>query len=117
MVKIGESPVELVAEPLSDQTGRRRVDRQLGEQVEQVDLAFRIPARDHVLDLGRDLLCVAAHELVFQGLVVEHLRAALGRRVEDDAFAEDRGHERIGLGLVELLLGGAEELLVGLGAR
>ena len=67
------------------------------------------------LDLVRDGGGVAPHELVAQGLVVEHLAPALGRRVEDHAFAEDRRHEGVGLGLVEHLLGGPEEQLVGLG--
>ena len=59
---------------------------------------------------------VAAHELVTEGLVVEHLPPALGRRVEDDPLAEDRGHERVGLRLVEDLLRGPEEELVGFGS-
>ena len=67
------------------------------------------------VDLVGDGRGVAAHELVAQGLVVEHLAPALGRRVEDHALAEDRRHERVGLGLVERLLGGPEEELVGLG--
>ena len=68
-----------------------------------------------LLDLVGDGGGVAAHELVPQRLVVEHLAAALGRRVEDHALAEDRRHERVGLGLVELLLGRPEEELVGVG--
>ena len=43
--------------------------------------------------------------------------ALLGRGVEHHALAEDRRHERVGRGLVELLLGRPEEHLVGLGAR
>ena len=58
---------------------------------------------------------MAAHELVPQRLVVEHLAPALGRGVEDHALAEDGRHERVGLGLVEQLLGGPEEPFVGLG--
>ena len=58
---------------------------------------------------------VAPHELVPQRLVVEHLPTALREGVEDHALAEDGGHERVGLGLVEHLLGGPEEELVGLG--
>lgn len=38
-----------------------------------------------------------------------------GRRVEYHALAEDRRHERVGLGLVELAVAGTEEELVGLG--
>ncbi len=67
------------------------------------------------VDLVRDRGGVAPHELVAQGLVVEHLAPALGRRVEDHPFSEDRRHEGIGLGLVELFLGGTEEQLVGFG--
>ena len=58
---------------------------------------------------------VAPHELVAQRLVVQHLAPALGRGVEHHALAEDRRHERVGLGLVELLLGGPEVELVGVG--
>ena len=53
-----------------------------------------------------------AHVLVLQCLVVEHLLPPLGRRIEDHALAEDRRHERVGLGLVQLLFGRAEESLV-----
>ena len=67
------------------------------------------------LDLVGDGGGVAPHELVPQRLVVEHLAAAFGRGVEDHPLAEHRGHERVGLGLVEDLLGGPEEELVGLG--
>jgi hypothetical protein len=48
---------------------------------------------------------------------VEHLAAPLGRRVEHNALAEDRRHERVGLGLVQLLLGRAEVELVGVRTR
>ena len=54
-----------------------------------------------------------AHELVAQRLVVQHLAPPLGRRVEHDALAEDGRHERVRLGLVELLLGRPEVELVG----
>ena len=63
----------------------------------------------------RDRRRMAPHELVAQRLVVEHLPPALGGGVEDDPLAEDGRHERVGLGLVERLLGGPEEELVGLG--
>ena len=56
------------------------------------------------------------HLLTAQSRVVQHLLAALGAGVEHHALAEDRRHERIGLGLVEILVGGTEEELVGLGA-
>ncbi len=57
---------------------------------------------------------MTAHELVPECLVVEHLAPPLGRCVEDHPLAEDGGHEGIRLGLVEHLLGGPEEVLVGL---
>ncbi len=60
---------------------------------------------------------VALHLLAAQRGVVQHLLAPLGAGVEDHALAEDRRHERVGLGLVEILVGGAEEELVGFGAR
>jgi hypothetical protein len=75
---VGEAAVELLAEALADEAGRRRVDRQLGEPVEQVDVASVGRLGDHPLDLGRDRLGVAAHELVAQGLVVEGLAPLLG---------------------------------------
>ena len=66
---------------------------------------------------ARDHLGVAAHQLVAQRLVAERLLALLGRRVEDHAAAEDRRHERIRRGLVELLVGRAEERLLRLARR
>ncbi len=60
---------------------------------------------------------MALHLLAAQCGVVQHLLAALGAGVEHHALAEDRRHERVGLGLVEILVGGTEEELVGLGAR
>ena len=60
---------------------------------------------------------MALHLLAAQGRVVQHLLAPLGAGVEHHALAEDRRHERIGLGLVEILVGGTEEELVGVGAR
>ena len=59
---------------------------------------------------------MALHLLAAQRRVVQHLLAALGAGVEHHALAEDRRHERVGLGLVEVLVGGPEEELVGLGA-
>ena len=67
---------------------------------------------DFVLDGGG----VTLHLLAAQRGVVQHLRATLGAGVEHHALAEDRRHERVGLGLVEILVGGPEEELVGLGA-
>ena len=59
---------------------------------------------------------MAAHHVAAQRLVPQRLAAALGRGVEDHALAEDRRHERVRLGLVQVLVGGAEEVLVGFGA-
>ena len=116
VVELGEAAVELVAELAPDETGRGRVDGELGEPVQEVDRTASSPTcRTMRLDLVGDGGGVAPHELVAQRLVVEHLAPALGRRVEDHALSEDRRHERVGLGLVEHLLGGAEEHLVGLG--
>ena len=113
--ELGEAPVELLAEPLADEAGRRGVDEELGEPLEHVDLALVLPGGHHALDLTGDGGGVAPHELVAQRLVVQHLPPSLGRRVEDHALTEDRGHEGIGLGLVEDLLGRPEEELVRLG--
>ena len=59
---------------------------------------------------------MAAHVVAAQRGVVQHLLAALGARVEHHALAEDRCHEGVGLGLVEVFVGGPEEELVALGA-
>jgi hypothetical protein len=48
---------------------------------------------------------------------VQHLRPTLGIGVEHHALTEDRRHEGIGLGLVEVRVAGAEEELVGLRPR
>ena len=109
--------VELLAELQADQARRGGVDGQLGEEVEQVDLAFVAPVGDHLLDFALDGGGVALHLLAAQRRVVQHLLAPLGAGVEHHALAEDRRHERVGLGLVEILVGGPEEELVGLGAR
>ena len=45
--------VELLAELRADQARGRGVDRQLGEEVEQVDLAGVVQLGDHALDLAR----------------------------------------------------------------
>ena len=112
-VRIGH--VEFLAELVSDQARRGGVDEQLGEPVEQVDLSLVVPLLDHPGHLGRDRLRVAAHELVAQRLVVEHPAAFLGSGVEDHSLTEHGGHEGIRRCLVELLVRGAEEHLVGLG--
>ena len=72
---------------------------------------------DHLAHFVLDGGGVALHVLAAQCGVVQHLGAPLGAGVEHHALAEDRRHERVGLGLVEILVGGAEEELVGLGAR
>ena len=112
VVEIGEASIELQAEAATDQTRRRRVDGELCEPVEQVDLTFVTPLGDHLLDLTGDGLRVSSHELVAKRLVVEHLPAALWRCIEDHALAEHRLHERVGLCLVEDLLWCTEEELV-----
>ena len=116
VVVLRESIVELLAELQPDQTGRRGVDGQLGEEVEQFDLALVAPVGDDLLDFVLDGCRMALHLLTAQRRVVQHLLAPLGAGVEHHALAEDRGHERVGLGLVEILVGGPEEELVGFGA-
>ena len=64
---------------------------------------------DFALDGGG----VALHLLAAQRGVVQHLLAALRAGVEHHALAEDRRHERVRLGLVQILVGGPEEELVG----
>src|SRR6185437_2157845 len=75
------------------------------------------PVGDHPLDLRLDGGGVALHLLAAQRRVVQHLLASFEAGVEYHALAEDRRHERIRRGLVEVFVGGAEEELVGLGAR
>ena len=116
VVVVREPAVELLAELQPDQAGRRGVDGQLGEEVEQFDLALVAPVGDDLLDLALDGGRVTLHLLTAQCRVVQHLLAPLGAGVEHHALAEDRRHERIGLGLVEILVGGTEEELVGLRA-
>ena len=60
---------------------------------------------------------VTLHVLAAQRGVVQHLRAPLGAGVEHHTLAEDRRHERVRLGLVEILVGGTEEELVGVRRR
>ena len=116
VVVLGEPVVELLAELQPDQAGGRRVDGELGEEVQQFDLAFIAPVGDHLLDFALDGGRMALHLLTAQRRVVQHLLAPLGTGVEDHALAEDRRHERVGLGLVEILVRGTEEELVRLGA-
>ena len=116
VVQLGEPVVQLVAELGADQAGRRGVDGQLGEPVQQVDLALGAPAGHHPGDLVGDGLRVPAHHVPAQRLVVQGLAAALRRGVEHHALTEDRRHERVRPGLVEVLVRRAEEELVGASA-
>jgi hypothetical protein len=100
-----EPAVELFAEFQPDQAGRRRVDGQLGEEVEQFYLALVAPVGDHLLDFTLDGGRVALHLLAAKCRVVQHLLATFRAGVEDHALPEDRRHERVGLGLVEIGLG------------
>ena len=114
VVEPREPAVELLAELLADQARRGGVDGQLGEEVEQVDLTGVAPVGDHPADLALDRGGVALHLLTAQCGVVQHLFAALGIGVEHHPFAEDRRHERIRRRLIEILVAGPEEELVGL---
>ena len=116
VVVLGEPVVELFAELEPDQARRGGIDRQLGEEVEQFDLAFVTPVGDHLLDFALDGGRMALHLLTAQRGVVQHLLAPLWACVEHHTFAEDRRHERIGLGLVEILVGRPEEEFIGLRA-
>jgi hypothetical protein len=114
VIELGEPAIEVGPELPADEAGRRCVDRELGEPVEEIDLTAGSGRVDHPLDLVRDRGGVAAHELVVQGLIVQRLPPLLRRCIEHDAGSEDRLHERIRLGLIQQLLGGPEEGLVGL---
>ncbi len=63
-----ETAVELFAELGADQARRRRLDRQLREEVEEVDLALVAPAGNHAPHFARDRRRVPAHEFVAQRL-------------------------------------------------
>ena len=71
---------------------------------------------DHPPHFALDRRGVALHVLAAQRGVVQHLLAPLRAGVEHHTLAEDRRHEGIRLGLVEILVGGTEEELVGFGA-
>ena len=114
--QVGVANVEFVTEALANEARRRRVDEQLGGEVQQVNFPAGREPRHHAVHLGGDGLGVAPHVLVPQALVVQHLPSPLGAGVEHDALAEHRGHERVRLRLVEFLLAGPEEHFVGLGA-
>mgnify|MGYP003694651531 CR=1 FL=1 len=79
-----QRPVELFAKVGADQRAARRIDCELGEELEQVDRAGVAPAGDHAFGLARDRLGVAPHCLVAERAVAEGLLALLRRRVEDD---------------------------------
>ena len=113
VVEPGEAAVELFTELLADQACRRCVDRQLGEEVEEVDLAFVAPVGDHPAHLALDRRRVPLHLLAAQGGVVQHLFSSFGIGVEHHALAEDRRHERVCRGLIEIVVAGPEEELVG----
>jgi len=81
-----------------------------------IDFAFFAPIFNHPADFALDRDRVALHVFAAQRGVVQHLLAALRARVEHHALAEDRCHEWVGLGLVEILIRGPEEELVGFGA-
>ncbi len=63
VVVLGEPTVELFAELQPDEARGRGVDRQLGEEVEKLDLAFIAPVGDDLLDLVLDGGRVALHLL------------------------------------------------------
>ena len=101
---------------LPDEAGRRRVDRQLGEPVEQVDLAAVGRQRPTIRSTSAAMVSAWPRmNLSRRAWLWSALRRSSGDGVEHDALAEDRRHERVGLGLVEVLVGGPEEDLVGLG--
>ena len=116
VIEVREAGVQLVAELQPDQAGGRGVDGQLGEEVEQVDLALITPVGHHLSHFALDGDGVAFHVLATQSRVVQHFLTALGAGVEDHALAEDGRHERVRLGLVQILVGRTEEELVGPGA-
>src|SRR4051794_7620441 len=60
---------------------------------------------------------MALHLLTAQRGVVQHFFAPLGAGVEHHSLAENRRHERVRLSLIEILIGGTEEELVGLRTR
>ena len=116
VIEVREPAVELVAELGADQAGRRGVDGQLGEEVQQVDLAFVAPVLDHPATSSS---MVAAWPFICSPRSAELCSISFRRRagVEHHTFAEDRRHKRVGLGLVEIRVGRAEEELVRLGPR
>ena len=112
VIEIRETRIELLAELAPDQTGRRGVDGQFGEEVQQVDFAGLAPVLDGPADLALDSRSVTLHMVTAKRGVVQHLLAAFRAGVEDDTRAEDGRHERVGLRLVQVFIGGAEEEFV-----
>ena len=112
VVVVRETGIKLIAEFSSDQTGRRGVDGQFGEEVQQFDLAGIAPTLDGASDLALDGGGMTFHMVATQCGVVQHLLSAFRARVEYHPLSEDRRHERICLRLVEVFVGGAEEELV-----
>ncbi len=104
---------ELLAKFGPDQARARGVEGELGEEVEQVDLPRVAQLLHHAAGLVGDRLGVTAHHLVAQRLVLHRLPTLLGVAVEEHTAPEHRRHEGIGGGLVELLLVGPEEGLLG----
>src|SRR6202011_259539 len=98
-----------VAELRADEARRRGVDGQLGEELQQVDLAFVAPVGDHPPYFVLDRRRVTLHLLAAQCGVVQHLLAALRAGVENHALPEDRRHERVRLAWSRFLSAAREE--------
>ncbi|SKY17078.1 Uncharacterised protein [Mycobacteroides abscessus subsp. abscessus] len=107
--------VELFTELAADQTRRRGVERQFTEELQQIDLAFVTPPGDDAFDLVGNRHRVLLHVRALERRVVDRFGSLLRTRVEDDSLTENRCHEGICRRLVEVLLGCAEEVLVGRG--
>ena len=116
VVEMREPGIELFAELRADEACRRSVDGELGEEVQQVDFALGSPVLDHPAHFALDGGGMTLHLLTPQRGVVQHLLSALRTGIEHHALPEDRRHEGVGLGLVEILVGGPEEEFVGVGA-
>ena len=114
---------ELLRHPLAELAAEEAVaGGVVGEHpavVDEINLAGVAPAGDALLHLLDDDLAVGAHAPVLEGRE-EHLELLvhlLRRGVVDDVLAEDRRHDLVRLGGVELGVRGAEHRLVGLGAE
>jgi hypothetical protein len=106
---------ELVAELGAEQAVRRGEVGELGAVGDEVDGPLVAELLQGAVDLAGDDLAVGPHAAVLERGQehAELLRRALGGRVVDDALAEDRRHHLVGLVRAELLIGSAEEGLVG----